>query len=146
MLSFAPLSDDDLLNLMPDGDYNFYVKDAQTHRAQNGNVSIKLTVAVIDNKNMERLIPCYLSTNFMLLLKHFTDAVGIESAYQSGRLTPEMCLKQNGRCKIIREEPKEGTNYPPKNVIKDFIKRNAGQSKSVSPPDSDFINDELPPF
>ncbi len=140
MLNFLPKSEQDLLELMPDGEYDFLVRAAENYRnPNNGNQSIKLTVEVYDKNGKAKSIFCYLSPNFLILLKHFCDAVGLEYAYQAGTLSAEMCLSQSGRCKVIIKQPKEGTNYQPKNEIKDFIK---GDKKPMIPPATDNSKDD----
>lgn len=144
MLNFAPQSEQELLNLIPDGEYNYLVKDAVHHRSKSsGNESIKMTLTVYDQHGREHTIYCYLTTNYMFLLKHFTDSCGLESAYENGSLSPEMCKNQVGRCKVIIEQPEEGTNYLPKNIIKDFCKRQMSE-----PPKSELnsIDDKDIPF
>lgn len=142
MLNFLPLEEEDLLNLLPDGTYDFLVKESVKHRAPSGNLSIKLTLGIYDNKGAERIIFCYLSQNYMLLLKHFCDSVGLDSAYQSGALSPEICVNRSGKCKVITEHPEEGSTYQPKNVVKDFIKADNKINMVVTK--DDFVDSELP--
>jgi len=140
-LSFNPQSEVDILNLMPDGEYDFVVKSADNHRSmKTGNQSIKLTLSVYDKAGKENTVFCYLSPNYMFLLKHFCDATGLEGAYEAGNLSPELCFGKSGRCKIAIEEPAEGSNYLPKNTVKDFVKG----AKSVTVDNSEFINDAIP--
>lgn len=143
MLQFTPETEEELLDLMPDGEYDFYVKESEKYVNQkNGNQSIKLTLGIINHRNIEKLLNCYLSVNYKLLLKHFCDATGLEEHYKKGTLSPEHCKNQSGKCKIITEI-QEGTNYPPKNVIRDFVKRVPG-AQNTAPPVNDFIDDTIP--
>lgn len=143
MLSFAPLSEIELLNLMPDGTYDFLVKEANHHRSQTtGNESIKLTLAVYDNNGREHKVYCYLTPAYMKLLAHFCNATGLTQAYEAGSLSAAMCVNQAGKCIIGRDEPEFGSKYSPKNVIVDFLKR-----ESVDPPKSvidPHLNDDIP--
>lgn len=145
MLNFSPQSETEILNLIPDGEYDFVVYESVKHLSKSGNISIKLTLNVFDNNKQIHTIFCYLTSNFMFLLKHFCDSVGLEEAYSKGILSPEMCGGKRGRCKVIIEDAQEGTSYPPKNVIKDFLKPNSLQFTSgtgeIVP---DFEREEIP--
>ena len=139
MLSFQPLSEEELQTLLPEGEYEFSVKHAESHISKtSGNKSIKLTLAVYNEKGKEFLLFVYLTVNFMRLLKHFCDATELSEKYLLGRLSPEECIGKNGIA-YIGIEKQEGTTYPPKNVIKDFIKQKKDKTQVV-----DFIDDDLP--
>ena len=85
-LNFNPQTEEQVLNLLPDGEYPFYVYDAENWIGKTGKESIKLTLKVIDQNGAERSVFCYLSPNYLFLLKHFCDAVGLQEAYQKGNL------------------------------------------------------------
>jgi len=136
-LSFTPKNEDELFDLLPEGVYPFKVKSASPHTSQaTGNQSIKLE---LDVKGKE--VKCYLSANYLFLLKHFCDHTGLEDAYKAGKLDAGMCVGKAGHCKIIVEEPEPGTNYFPKNVVKDFFKPDASKQASASPNDEGFDED-----
>ena len=144
-LSFNPLSEVDILNLLPEDEYDFVVKNADNHRSmKTGNQSIKLTLGVYDKAGRENTVFCYLSPNFMFLLKHFCDSVGLEESYEKGILNPAICVNRSGRCKILIEEPEVGTNYMPKNVVKDFIK--STKNATVKTEEVDTFQDADIPF
>lgn len=137
-MEFTPLSEIDVLNLLPEGDYEFKIKDAVTHRNNaNGNESIKLTLSIYDKHNIERNVFCYLTVKFMKLLKHFMDVTGLQDQYLSGHLTPSMCIGQSGFCKIGIQE-QEG--YQAKNFVKDFINTKAIPTNQVADPN---FNDDV---
>lgn len=139
MLQFTPKNEAELFDLLPEGIYSFKVMESALHVSQSsGNQSIKL---VLDVKGHE--IKCYLSVNYLFLLKHFCDATSLEDAYAQGTLSPDLCRAKTGLCKVIIEQPEEGTNYFPKNVIKDFIKSDSNISETKQDIDPAF-NDDLP--
>lgn len=118
MLQFQPKNENELFDLLPEGVYQFKVVEACPHTSQTtGNQSIKL---VLDVGGKE--LKCYLSVNYLFLLKHFCDTVGLEEAYQQGILSADLCKNKHGLCKVVVEDPAPGTNYFPKNVVKDFLK------------------------
>ena len=142
-LLFAPQTEEELLDLMPDGEYEFYVKEANRHiNPRNGNTSIKLNLGIIDHHGREKELVCYLSINYIFLLKHFCDATGLEEVYKTGKLDIGHCLKQSGKCVVGREEPAPGTRFRTKNVILDFVKRDA--AFQAAPLTEEFINDPIP--
>jgi hypothetical protein len=127
MLNFDPFDPRDelqLFNLIPDGEYDFIVKDSSDHVSKStGNQSIKLTCAVFDANGMQRIIDCYLSVNYKKLLAHFCSATGLEEECKKGTLNAAMCLERSGKCAIGTDMPEAGSKYDPKNVITDFCKR-----------------------
>lgn len=143
MLEFEPETEEQLLSLLDEGTYDFFIPKAEKHLAKSGNLSIKLTVEVYNNLGVKKVLYCYLSTKYKLLLKHFCDATGHEEAYSSGRVTPEICENMNGRCMVGIEEPEEGSNYNKKNYIKDFLKRDPNH-KAPEIKKDEFIDDILP--
>jgi hypothetical protein len=138
-MDFTPQSEEDILNLLPDGEYEFLVKASEKHLSKSGNLSTKLTLSVYDAQGRDHTTFCYLSPNFMFLLKHFCDATGLEDAYATGKVTPEMCLNRTGKCKVIIEQPAEGTNFLPKNVVKDFLKPKFADKDSKP----DFVDSDI---
>lgn len=138
-LSFTPKSENELFDLLVDGVYPFKVVDAAPHTSQTtGNQSIKL---VLDVKGHE--IKVYLSVNYLFLLKHFCDTVGLEDAYKQGKLSAELCKNKSGLCKVIIEEPAPGTNFFPKNVVKDFVKSDGEAVSGKVAVDKKTVPDEF---
>lgn len=141
MLNFNPLTEEELQTLLGEGQYEFLVRNAEVHISKtSGNKSIKLTIAVYDDKGKEFLLFVYLTVNFMRLLKHFCDATGLTENYLKGQLTPQDCIGKHGLCQVAIEK-QEGTAYPPKNVIKDFI---TSDKLAKKPQTVDFEDDALP--
>lgn len=120
MLEFDPLSEEDCLMLLPEGEYPFLVIDAAKNLSKAGNLSIKVTLEIEHPPGQFTKIYDYLSTKLMYKLKHFCDAAGLQDAYQEGKLDPQMCLGRQGKCKIKRDAG-EG-DYQPKNSVKDYCK------------------------
>ncbi len=144
MLQFPPKSEEEILALLPDGEYDYLVKNAAPHRSQAGNESTKLLIAVYKPDGDSIDITVYLSPNYLLLIKHFCESNGLDQAYLSGKLDTMDCINRTGRCKVIIEQPKEGTNFLPKNVIKDFIKNSSATPPVAPVENNEFKDDDLP--
>ena len=117
-MRFNPLSEEEVLNLLPEGEYDFVVQAAEDKVSQKGNDMIKLTLGIWDKKGQEHTVFDYLA--MMFKIKHFADATGLESLYQSGGYDASDCLGKSGKCKVLQEEGKGA--FPPKNIVKDYIK------------------------
>jgi hypothetical protein len=144
MLEFEPKSEQELLNLLSEGEYDFHVQSAENWVSHSsGNKSIKLTLYLYTPDGRQFVNYTYLSQNYLLLVKHFCEATDLEQYYNSGKLTPELCIGKKGRCKVIIKQPKEGTTYQPQNAIKDFIPR-AKMETDKPEVKSDFVDSDIP--
>ncbi len=137
-LSFQPLDEKDILNLLPPGEYDFRVKAAEdTISKSSGNPMIKLAIA-IQSTDSERVIFDYLMSALMYKVKHFCDATGLEDKYQAGTFSAADCINRKGRLKLKIDES-EG--YAPKNAVQDYVKpKIALQAVGVDP----HLNDSIP--
>lgn len=146
-MKFNPLTEAEVADLMPVGEYDFYVKEAKdTVSKKSGAEMIKLTLGVIDKNGRERTIFDYLIDSMMYKVKHFADSVGLEKEYESGGYSAIQCENQSGKCKIIIDEPDPASPYSPKNAIKDYVKRdpNAASVQTAPAKTDDLFNDDLP--
>lgn len=140
-MDFEPKEEHELYDLLPEGEYDFYVKGAEKHLSKAGNLSIKLTLAVYNEMAKEYTLSCYLSPKYAKTLKHFCDATGLEEQYKKGSLLPEMCVNMSGRVKVAVREPEPGSNFERQNEVKDFKK---GKPGSVKKPAEEPFNDDIP--
>ena len=146
-MKFNPLPESEVLNLLPVGEYEFYVKDAEdTVSQKSGAEMIKLTIAVIDKNGNERTVFDYLLESMMYKVKHFADAVGLEAEYEAGGYSAASCKNRSGKCKIIIDQPEEGSPYNPKNAVKDYVKRNpdAEPIKREPEKEKELFDEDLP--
>lgn len=140
-LSFTPKTEDQLVEetLWPEGDYPFEVIEANYHESKAGKSSIKLRLRCFNQENQSRLITDYLTAGMEFKLRHFCSTTGIMERYESGTLQPEDCVKCHGVV-TLRKEIDESGQYPPKNVVKDYVKKDEPNS---FPGDQPF-DDEIP--
>jgi len=141
---FDPTDEQALFGLLPDGEYDFLVKTANTHtNSRNGNQSIKLSVQVFAKDGSSKIVDCYLSANYKKLFAHFFRAVGLEEQCKRGAINPEMCVDKTGRCLIATDMPEEGSKYDPKNVIVDFVATGNKVATTTEKKD-DFGDSDIP--
>jgi hypothetical protein len=128
--SFQPKSEEEVLNLLKPGTYNFLIKQAENAVSKKGNSMIKLTVVVYDEQARERYITDYLMEAMLYKVKHFCDATGLEDKYKQGKFDAMDCINRTGKCKVRIEE---SDGYAPKNSIQDYIKCEKNNVPANSP-------------
>lgn len=141
-MKLTPRTDEELLNLLPEGEYDFFVKQAEDTVSKKGNEMIRLSVAILDSNNREHLIFDYLLDALAFKVKHFAEAVGLEDKYNAGCYMASDCWNKSGRCYVTRVEAKDG--FPAKNNVADYIK--ASDVKAAQPAGSPLIDDQDIPF
>lgn len=149
-LSFQPQTEEEVLNLLPAGIYDFVVKEAiDTYSKASGNPMIKLSLELVDASGKERVMTDFILTAFMKKIKHFCDATNLIDKYNSGTLSAEDCIGKTGKLNLIVEEYKSNL----KNSVEDYIKNSGNQPKNslyraiteTQPPAaSSFVDDDLP--
>lgn len=117
--SFQPKTEEEVLNLLKPGTYDFLIKQAENAVSKKGNAMIKLYVCIFDEQRRERYVTDYLMEAMLFKVKHFCDATGLEEKYQQGKFDAMDCINRRGKCKV-RIEESEG--FAPKNSIQDYIK------------------------
>jgi hypothetical protein len=123
-MTFTPKTEAQLKekNLWPDGSYDFRVQEAEEGISTKGNEQIKLKL-VIYKGEASRFVYDYLSPLMEFKLRHFCEATGLISKYDSGRLTADDMIGREGIVQI-RTEPAKG-NFEAKNAVKDYVVKKA---------------------
>ena len=143
-MRFEKKSEEEILNLMPEGEYDGYVYDAEDAISKNGNDMIILTCAFFDLSGKERRLRSYLLAAFPKTLKHFCDHTGLQSAYEKQEIYANDCRGKQIRALIGIEKSDE---YGSQNKIVDFLPRAIGPStKPIITPENiaDFQDDDVP--
>lgn len=132
MVQFTPKTDEELAaeGLLPKGEYDFEVKEAEETTSKAGNDMIKVRLSVMDDEGSPHTVWDYLLESMGYKLKSFADAVGMSNDYSSGNLSASEMEGRAGRVKIDIDPEKNG--YPAKNVVKSYIKA-AGHSAARAP-------------
>lgn len=107
-------------NLLPLGEYDFEILDAEETTSKAGNDMIKMKVKIFTDDHGERTIFDYLMENVAYKLRHAAEACGLLESYESGVLDAEDFKRKVGRCKIGVQKDKSG-QYPDRNVIQDYL-------------------------
>ncbi len=144
MFSFQPLSEQECLNLLQPGEYDFVVKNAEATRSKaSGKPMMKLTLGVYDKNGREHTIVDYLLDSIMYKVRGFAYGTGLDDRYETGGFLPEECMNRTGKCEIIIDEPEPGSKFNPKNVVKNYVKRLKTEQKII-PSIDQTMNDDLP--
>ena len=137
-MKFTPRSDEEIsaMGFMDAGMYRFTVLDATDQISKTGNHMIKLTLRVQDADGMMHTVYDYLLEKMEFKLKHFCKNTGLISKYDSGELTSADCIDKTGVVEIIVQkgcEKYDGSKYPDKNAVKDYIPGIASMRKDPVP-------------
>jgi len=141
---FEPKTEEQISNLLPDGEYKFKVIKAEDKQAQSSGADmIKLTLKIDDKIVFDNLLE---SMAYKLI--HFCNAADLLHKYDAGTLTASDCDGKEGFCKIITDA--KDPAYAPKNVIKDYCKKDLtrkglGAPRNVELPNhAPEFNDNIP--
>lgn len=140
--------------LWPAGEYDFEVKDAAEKESKTGNDMIELQVNVFDAEGNRTTIFDYLvhTEKAAYKVRHFAEATGMLTQYESDEMNAHDCVYKSGRCKIIIKKDKDG-QYPDKNAISDYVKaaetaqRSSAapaRSRQPAPVGADDLDDSIP--
>lgn len=125
-MRFDPKTEKEVQNLLDIGVYDFEVVNAKDTSSKNGNDMMVLTLAVYGG-DQKKTITDYLVgqiDSMAFKIRHFADTIGMLDAYEKGELEAEAVIGATGKCKVDIDE--KDPAYPPKNVIRDYIKRTDG--------------------
>jgi hypothetical protein len=129
--NFEPKTEDELTDLLEEGEGNYEVISAEAGTSKAGNPQIKLSLKAWDKNGEQKFIYDYLVLNgskfSMRKIKHFCESSGMEEFYKAGKFSAPDCLNRTGKC-IIGKQHDDG--YLPKNTIKDYVAHNNTESAS----------------
>lgn len=146
-----PKTDDELalINLMPEGTYEFMIISAKSHFAKDtNNESIKIVVKFWDNNQVERTWTDYLTPLFAVKLKRFCKATDLLSQYESDNLSPEDIMNKTAYLKMIIKKGKDKNgNMIDRNEIADYLKESDNEAMKIEPSKKTeidaYFNDEI---
>lgn len=129
---------------MDPGPADFIVKTATDTLSKTDNTEmIELQVEVTDSHGTSKVIKDWLTPKMMGKIRNFCYGTGVASLYDSGDLSADHCAGLSGRCLIAVEKggrAPDGSNYPDKNKIRDYIASNghasAPKPSAVQVPDT----------
>lgn len=138
-LEFEPQTEEQVLNVWPEGEYDYFVKKSEPWVSQKtGKSSIKLTLSLVNDAGEEKTQNVWLSSGFMFLVKHFADSAGedLVAKYKVGGYNAADCQDRSGRLFLGKED----NNGRPQNVVRDFLKATHPKASSPQQP----LDDKLP--
>jgi hypothetical protein len=108
-------------DLLPDGEYDIEVIEAEERTSQKGNQMIALTLQARHPDGYDSRVWDYLVSTAAAVfkIKMFCEATGLESQFQSGRLTAEECVGRKSRARITIEEGREG--FSDRNSVAEYV-------------------------
>ena len=102
--------------LLPDGDYDFEVVNAEDKISKAGNEMIKLQLKVRDRFIFEHLVHL---EKIAWKIKRFCESVDMIDHYREGYLAAGDIIGRRGRCRICTEQ-REG--YDPQNRVDKWLR------------------------
>ena len=121
MFNFAPKSDQELLDLLKDGEAQYIVVGAKVSTSQSGNEMLTLDLKVMDSTGKEKEIKDFLveSESMRWKIKNFCYSCGLENQYDHGRITINDLKERTGKL-IIKTTPATG-KYRAKSSVDRYI-------------------------
>lgn len=118
----SPLSKQQLQegDLIPNGDYDFEVADAQDKHSKKGQEMIELQLRIWLPDGRIKVIFDYLLESMPWKLGHFAQATGLMEQYESGELCSQDCRGRAGRLSIYIQRDKTGL-YGDRSSVKDYL-------------------------
>jgi hypothetical protein len=134
--------------LLEPGIYNFQVFGSEFKHSKTNNPMIVLKLLIWDNDGKEHTLYDYLvsTPNMMWKTLHFCKAVGLEKEYLDMKFNENLCINKSGKASVnyqVGKKKEDGTFYPDKNGIEDYIFDENTVSKEKSKEDN-FFNDAVP--
>ena len=132
-MNHKPMTDEEIAigNLIPDGSTCFAeVLEATDHTSNAGKESIKLKLQIWEGEIRKGIVFVYLTPAFAMLYKHACFAMLTQEIYESGTIAADNYVGKSCDVVIGVHKDKSGT-FPPKNVIKDFVKSDRQSSSDL---------------
>jgi hypothetical protein len=145
--------------LMKEGEYDAVIDKVEHKVSQNsGNNMFEMTLSVYDQQGKSHQVKDYLvfTKGMMWKVIHCADSAGLLKEYEEKKLAPEVLQGAGVRVRIVIEEggviphdrlkgKTEGSKYPDKNKIDNYIKK--ADQKPLAKPSADvdeFFSDPIP--
>lgn len=145
-MKFNPLSKQEIqeLGVIPPGEYDYQVIEAENAVSKSGNEMIKLKLRIWMPNGSERVLMDYLMEAMAFKLSNFCEYNGIYDLYQSGELTADDCLGKSGKL-FIRNDKSD--QYGLQHKVANYLAPPASEISNKIPTKTakdDFIDDSLP--
>lgn len=133
-MQFTPKTEDEIAteNLLEVGEYDAEVMDASEQTSKMGNPMLKVKMRVFRPNGGEAYIFDYLLESTAYKLRHFSYAIGLGDQYENGELEADDCKCRT--CKVKVAIDKKNPDYPPKNIIRDYVTPDDSESRPTQTP------------
>ncbi|MDP7030247.1 MAG: DUF669 domain-containing protein [Phycisphaerales bacterium] len=143
------------LELLPAGEYDIEVIEAEERSSQKGNQMIALTLQAKHPDGYDARVWDYLVSvqAAVFKIKMFCEATGLQKQFERGRLTAEECVGRRARATVIIEEGRDG--FSDRNSIQEYrpadaeprgIATNPGETAAEPPAEPMPVSDQDIPF
>jgi len=118
-MKFQPksLEEIQIANLLPEGEYDFSVLDAENATSKSGNEMIKIKLCVYNGDKQSNIFD-YLLASFERKFRRACESMGLLDQYMKGTIDAEDFKGRDGKVKI---GIKKQNDYEPKNEVKDYV-------------------------
>ncbi len=131
--------------LLPTGEYDVEVMEAEERVSQKGNQMIALTLQARHPDGYEARVWDYLVSvpAAVFKIKMFCESAGLEAQFKGGRLTADECVGRKTRAKIIVEEGRDG--FADRNSVEAYLSPDAPPKGIATMPESQDAAASDPP-
>lgn len=161
MFNYNPMSKDEAekerFSLIDDGDYPAFIKSATAKISSSNNPMIEVDLDVFDIQGKPHSIRDYwvFSPKMMWKVIHGTESCGLLKEYEEKKFHPSMLPGKNTRVRIktqkgapipsdkLKGKP-EGSVYPDKNVVEDYLLSDPNSVEVLSPQNSFDTQSDIP--
>lgn len=118
--------------LLPVGDYDIEVIEAEERTSQKGNQMIALTLQARHPDGYDARVWDYLVSTpaAVFKIRMFCEAAGLEKQFESGRLTAKDCLGAKTKARIIVEDGRDG--FSDRNSVAEYVTRTDSPSGGIA--------------
>lgn len=125
-MKFDPQTDEQIASsgLLPNGVYDFEIAAAEDKISSKGNEMIEVSLNVYDSDGGIRKIRDWIMPQMAKKFKHFHNATGMMTKYESGSLVASDVIGKTGKCMVKTDSyvNKDGLDMMA-NKIDDYVKR-----------------------
>lgn len=118
--------------LLPAGEYDIEVLEAEERESQKGNQMIALTLQAKHPDGYDARVWDYLVSvpAAIFKIKMFCEATGLGKKFEGGKLTAEDCVGKRARAKIVVDEGRDG--FGDRNSVSDYVEAGADTGGGIS--------------
>lgn len=152
-MKVTPKTDAELLpKLLPEGEYEAFVREAKDKVSKSGNDMIEIMLCIHDEDGTPTFVFDYLLDEMPTKLKHFVASTELLDAYNAEELTAEVCKQHNVRVKLRIEEAKNGwrasnkvADYMPSTVVPQPEQNDIQAEVVTQPAANEGVSETVPP-